>query len=142
MKKCMRQGLVKNIRLVLFAEMCILWAGLSIPAILHAETNIRARYVRAQGTQLVIEITVGSNQPASAILIQHLPPGVRILSSQPEAKHYSEDRNRAKWLFRNLQPGVSTVSMTLDRAVSKTEISGEVRFKPQPEGTMVTIAVE
>jgi len=138
---CMAQKITKVLHLSFLAATCFLWAGLLMPALLQAAPGITARYVQSQGTQLVIEINVGSSPPASAILIQHLPPGVRILSSQPAAKHYSEKKNKAKWLFRNLRPGTSTVSMTLDRAVTKTEISAEIRFKPQQDGGMETIGV-
>lgn len=141
MKTCMAQKVSKVFQLSLLAGSCFLLTGL-LPALLQAASGITARYVQAQGTQLVIEISAGSSPPVSAILIQHLPPGVRILGSQPEAKHYSEKGSKAKWLFRNLRPGTSTVNMTLDRAVTKTEISAEIRFKPQQDGEMEIIGVE
>lgn len=121
---------------------CLLWAGLLMPAMLMAAPEITARYSQSQGTRLVIEINVGASQPSSAILVQHLPAGVRILSSQPEPEQYGENRGRAKWLLRNLRPGKSTVSMTLDRAVSGADISAEIRFKSAQGGKMTTIQVE
>lgn len=141
MKIRMAQKITKLLHLSFLAGTCFLWAGLLMPTLLQAAPGITARYLQSQGTQLVIEINVGSSPPASAILIQHLPPGVHILNSQPEAKHYSEKKSKAKWLFRNLHPGRSTVSITLDRAVTKTEISAKIRFKAQQDGEMETIEV-
>lgn len=141
MKKCKAQKITKAVHLLLLTGTCFLWAELLMPTLLQAAPAITARYVQSHGTQLVIEINAGSSPPASAILIQHLPPGVRILASQPEAKHYSEEKNKAKWLFRNLRPGRSTVSMTLDRAVTQAEISAVIRFKSQQNGEVETIGV-
>ncbi len=90
----------------------------------------------------MIEITAGSNPPASAILMQRLPVGTRILASQPKVSNYNPKKSKAKWLLRNLNPGKSTVSMTLDQAVKATEISAEIRFKPQPGEKMITIQVK
>ena len=89
----------------------------------------------------MIEITTGSNPPASAILMLRLPAGARIIASQPEVSNYNPEKNKAKWLLRNLRPGKSTVSLTLNQAVQATEISTEIRFKPQSGEKMVTIQV-
>jgi len=141
MNKYMTQRVIQQNQLLLLVGTFCLLTGMLFPAMLQAAPGISARYVQSHGTRLVIEINSGANPPASAILIQRLPPGVRILSSQPGPKHYSEDGNSAKWLFRNLQPGISTVSITLDRPVTANEISAEVRFKPQQDGKMATIQV-
>jgi hypothetical protein len=132
----------KKLQLSLLASTCLLWTGLLMPVILQAAPVISAKYVQNNGTQLVIEITAGSNPPASAILMQRLPVGTRILASQPEVSNYNPKKSTAKWLLRNLKPGKSTVSITLDQAVKATEISAEIRFKPQPGEKMITIQVK
>ena len=141
MKTCMAKMTPKLIQLSLLATICSLWAGLLMPVMLQAAPNISANYVKDNGTQLMIEITTGSNPPASAILMLRLPAGTRIIASQPEVSNYNPKKNNAKWLLRNLRPGKSTVSMTLDHAVNATEIAAEIRFKPKPGEKMVTIQV-
>ena len=141
MKTCMAKMAPTIIPLSLLASTCLLWVGLLMPVTLQAAPNISAKYVKNNGTQLMIEITAGSNPPASAILMQRLPAGTRIIASQPEVSNYNPNKNKAKWLLRNLRPGKSTVSMTLDHAVKATEIAAEIRFKPQPGKKMVTIQV-
>jgi hypothetical protein len=142
METSMAQRMTKLFRLPLLAGACLLWTGLLMPALLLAEPDMSARYVKASGTQLVIEITAGSHPPASAILIQRLPGEVKILDSQPGYSNYNARKNRAKWLLRNLKPGKTKVRMTLDRSVSETNISAEIRFKPAQGGKMITIQVE
>ncbi|HEJ83256.1 MAG TPA: hypothetical protein ENO25_01690 [Desulfobacteraceae bacterium] len=142
MKTCVGKKQMRIRQLSLLAGAFLLWSGLLMPAMLGAAPAISAGYVQARGTQLAIEITTGSNPPASAILVQQLPPGVRILASQPGFSNYDARRNQAKWLLRQLSPGKSTVTMTLDRAVSANEISAEIRFKPQQGGKMTTIQVK
>ncbi len=136
MKTCLAKRVTRIVQLSVLAGACFL-----LPSMLHAAPHITARYVQANGTQLAIEITTGSISPASAILIQRLPPGVRILASQPRASNYNANKNKAKWLLRNLKPGKTTVTITLDRAVSASDISGEIRFKPAQRGKMQTIQV-
>lgn len=142
MRRCAAQRMRQQYHSFFLGTAFLLWAGLLMPAMLMAAPDITARYAQSQGTRLVIEINVGASQPASVILVQHLPPGVRILSSQPEAEQYGENRGGAKWLLRNLRPGTSTVTMTLDRAVSGADISAEIRFKSAQGGKMTTIQVE
>lgn len=141
MKLYRGQKIIPKYHLPLLIGICFLLAEL-IPATLLAAPDVTARYVQSGGTRLVIEINAGANPPASAILVQHLPSGVRILTSQPEAEQYNANRNSAKWLLRNLRAGVSTVSITLDRAVSGGDISAEIRFKSAQSGKMATIQVE
>ena len=141
MKTNMAQRITKLFRLSLLTGACLLWIGLLMPAMLLAEPDMSARYVKTSGTQLVIEITAGSQPPASAILIQRLPGEVKILDSQPGYSNYNARKNRAKWLLRNLKPGKSMVRMTLDRSVSETGISAEIRYKPVQGEKMITIQV-
>lgn len=112
------------------------------PSPLAAAPDLAARYLQSRGTELVIEITVSSPPPASAILIQHLPPDVRITQSSPGVNNYSPGKPVAKWLFRNLKPGKMTIHITLDRTVASSDISAELRFKPARGGGMATIRVE
>ena len=104
-------------------------------------SGISARYTQSSGTQVTIEIDAGPEPPASVILLQRFPAGTVLLNSQPGASNYNANKGHAKWLLRGVKPGRSTVSVTLDRAVQASEISAEIRFKPQGGGGMQTVQV-
>lgn len=123
------------------AIFCLLIILLLDAVPLKAAPDITARYQSSDGSELQIEITIGSPPPTSAILIQHLPDGVEIVRSSPRTNNYSPGKNVAKWLFRNLSPGKKTVRITLSRSVSSSEISAELRFKPARGGSMTSIGV-
>ena len=142
MNKSTTQRTSERIRILILAGIFLTWAGLILPELLHAEPNFSARYIQSSGTTLVIEITAGSPPPASAILIQNLPAEVKILHSQPGYSNYNARKNQAKWLLRNLKTGKSKVRMTLDRTVTASNISAEIRFKPVHGEKMTTIQVE
>jgi len=112
------------------------------PVKIHAGSSVSARYIKSSGTQIVIEIDTGPAPPSSVILVQNFPTGATMLSSRPAASNYSPGRNTAKWLLKNLRPGKTTVSATLDREVSGSEISAEIRFVPSQGGRMETVRVE
>ena len=132
---------IKIIGLLLFINICCSISILLRPDDLLGAPTISARYIQAQGTQLVVEVMTGSNPPASAILVQRFPPGVKMLNAQPGVSNYNQGSNTAKWLLRSLRPGRSTIRVTLDRAVRSSDVSAEVRFKPQKGGTMTSVPV-
>ncbi len=119
--------------LVLFT----LWS----PAGLRAGEPISARYLRAQGRELVVQIIVGSPPPPSLIVIQNLPAGVAVRRSLPPAKFVDAAGGKAKWLLREVQAGTIMVRMSLDRAVSAAAIAGEIRYREPKSGTMITLPI-
>jgi len=136
----MKTYAARTMTAICFTGACLLGSTLFMPSQLYA-SDISARYIQAQGKQLVIEITAGPNPPALTILIQKFPDGVTMLSSAPPPNRYSAKKNKAKWLFRNLAPGKTKINMTLDRPVSSSEISAEVHFKPQQGGETLQVPV-
>jgi hypothetical protein len=143
MKTNMSHKATRLFSLSLLAGALLLWTGLLTPPLLRAEADMSAKFIQASGTKLVIEITTGSNPPASVFLIQRLSSEARILDSQPSYINYNTKKNQAKWLLRNLKPGKSKViRITLDRAVLETGISAEIRFKSEQGWEMTTIQVE
>lgn len=106
-----------------------------------APAALAARYLEAEGTQLAIEINPGPHPPSSLILVQHLPSGVRLLSSSPAANNVNTGKGEIKWLLHSMPPGILLVEMTLDRAVAGDEVSAEIRFKPPEGGEMTTLPV-
>lgn len=114
---------------------------LLMPRASSAGALVSAEYTQAQGTLLVVKIRVGAPPPASLILVQNLPSGVRILGAQPPANNVNPGKGEAKWLLRDITPGQFTIRMTLDRPVNAGDISGEIRFKPAQGGGMQALPV-
>ena len=111
---------------------------LALPLVAGAEELVSGRYHDLGGNEVRVELTIGSPAPASIILIQNLPRGVKVIASSPELKKYSPGKGQAKWLFRKVTAGKKIVSLTLDRPVGKGEISGEIRCR-DAAGKMVTV---
>lgn len=103
-----------------------------------APASLTARYRQAEGTGLTVEINIGSPPPSSLILVQRLPPGIRLLSASPAANNVNTEKGEVKWLLHSIPPGSLLVEMTLDRAVAADEISAEIRYKPPEGGEMIT----
>ncbi len=111
------------------------------PARLRAGELVSARYLRAQGRELVVKIIVGSPPPPSLILIQNLPAGVAVRRSLPPAQSVNAAKGKAKWLLREVQAGTLIVRMSLDRVVSAASIAGEIRYREPSSGTMITLPI-
>ncbi len=108
------------------------------PLLAGAEELVSGRYLDLGGNEVRVELTITSPAPASIILIQSLPRGVKVIASSPELKKYSPGKGQAKWLFRKVDAGKKIVSMTLERPVDKGEISGEIRYR-DAAGKMITV---
>lgn len=120
---------------------CMVLVTLSRPVRLWAGELVTARYLQAQGRELVVKIVVGSPPPPSLIVIQNLPAGVAIRSSLPPAKSVDAARGKTKWLLREVQAGTIMVRISLDRAVSAAAIAGEIRYREPRSGTMITLPI-
>jgi hypothetical protein len=106
-----------------------------------AWAQISAAYQHIGSTDIVIKIEVGNPPPASLILVQKLPPGISIVHADPPVEKVNHARGEAKWLFRQLRPEPITVSFSVDRKISPTEISGQIRFKSNRGGGMENLPV-
>jgi len=107
----------------------------------QAFSQVSAAYQHIGDKEVVIRIEVDSPPPSSLILVQKLPPGAVIVYAEPPAEKISQAGGEAKWLFRQLQPGIITVSFSLDREISSAEVSGQIRFKSLQGQGMKTIPV-
>ena len=113
---------------------------LAVPAQLQAAPLVTARYVQVAGQEVMAEISIGAPPPPTLIVIQNLPPQVAVLRAQPETKSVSIDKGEVKWLLTGLKPGNYTLHLTLDQPVSKSAISGEIRYR-EPGGGMISLPI-
>ena len=111
------------------------------PNLSNGAANVTATYTKSHGTELIVSITVTTPTPSSLILVQHLPPGVRITHAQPAAKNINLKKGQAKWLIKEVTPGTQTIRMSLDQTVAEQDISATIRYKPAKDGKMRTLPV-
>jgi len=135
------QQILQEIGPRFFVASCLLLL-LLFPNLSNASTDVSATYTKSQGTELVISIHIGTPAPSTLIIVQKLPPGIRVVHAQPTAKNSNPAKGEVKWLIREVTPGTRTIRMSLDRAVSAEEISGQIRYKPPTGGGIQTRPVQ
>lgn len=118
----------------------LIFVVLAWPLGANAEDLVAGRYLKSSGKEIKVELRIGSPAPASIIVIQKLPKGTGVVSSSPKLKMYNPVKGKAKWLLSKVNPGKMMISMTLDRAIAKGEVSGEVRCR-DAAGKMVKFAL-
>lgn len=102
---------------------------------------VSGHYLKGVGTEITIELVIGSPAPPLVIVTQLLPKGTGVLKATPELKKYDSNKGVAKWLLNKVTPGKMTVSIQLDRALGQGELSGEIMSRDQT-GKMVSIALK
>ena len=107
------------------------------PLVSGADELVTGLYKDIGGSEVRVELTVGNPPPASIILVQNLPKGVKVTASSPELKKFSPAKGKAKWLLSKVKPGKLVVSVSLERPIDKGEISGEIRYRGRA-GKMIT----
>ncbi len=111
---------------------------MAAPMMVFADELVSGRYLSASGKEIRIELKIGVPAPSSVIVVQKLPKGTKIVSSSPRLKKYDPAQGKAKWLISKVNSGKRIISMTLDRVISKGEVSGEVRCRNKA-GKMVSV---
>jgi len=129
-------------RISLFFFSMIILVSIFNPAILQAASQVTVHYEKSSGSELVVEILVGSPPPTSLIFVQTLPADVIIEHTKPQAKSINAKKGKAKWLLRNLQPGKLSIRISLNREVRRDEISGEIRYKASERKGMIVEPVK
>jgi len=112
---------------------------LSLAAPLQAE--VRAEYLQGGGNAVTIRVEVTRPAPAATIVLQRFPPGVRLLSADPSPADVEPSTGTARWFFKRIRPGRSTISMQLSRPVSSKELSGIIRYREPGTGKMVRVTI-
>jgi len=114
---------------------------LLLPITAQASPLVSATYQHADGREIAVMITIGSPPPSSLILAQRFPPGMTILRSSPPAQRIDPQAGEAKWLFHQLKSGTMRVSITFDREVTASQISGQIRYRSTRGEGMESITV-
>ncbi len=102
---------------------------------------ITGKYLTRTSTGLTLQLTVKPPAPASLIVIQHLPAGAEIASSNPAFKKYNHKKGTVRWLFRNLKPGELTIRLKLKTPIAPERVRAEIRCKDPDTGKLMTIHI-
>ncbi len=102
---------------------------------------VDCRYLKASGTEIALQISVGSPPPSTLIITQKVPAGSTIAAASPMYNKYNAQRGEAKWLLKGVNPGVFVLSIRLEQPVQSGEIGGEISYKNPASGQMVSMSV-
>lgn len=111
-----------------------------MPTLVWSSPLVTARYKEIAGQEIVISLSIADPPPPTIIVIQNVPPQVAVTQSQPATKSVNRSRGEIKWLLTNIAPSKFTLHLTLERPISPTEVSGEIRYR-EPNGSMVSAAI-
>lgn len=126
-----KKNQIRLVRSVYLLCLCTL-LGINLPVFSYASQLVECRYLKVQGQEIEIEVSISSPPPATVIIIQNLPAGVTIKRSSPPAKKFNQKSGEAKWLLKGVRPGTVKMAMHLDRPIRPTEKAAKCVTKTLP----------
>jgi hypothetical protein len=128
---------------MLFGCFCFTMLGclLVTEATAGAQGVVSCKYLKAGGRHIELELQVTGTVPVTVIVLQNLPPEVKIVRSKPAMKKYNQKNGQAKWLLKNVSPGKVKVTMELDKSIMPGQISGKLRYRSPDGGAMETMLI-
>ncbi|MDD5757550.1 MAG: hypothetical protein PHI06_00545 [Desulfobulbaceae bacterium] len=109
----------------------------ALPMQVWSSPLVTARYKEMKGREIIIAISITDPPPSTIIVLQNVTPQVAVIQSQPATKSVNSSKGEIKWLLSDVTPGEFTLHLTLERPISLTEMSGEIRYR-EPNGRMVS----
>lgn len=104
----------------------------------YAETNVVGRYLAGGGGDVQMLLTIQAPPPAAFIILQHIPPGVRVTAASPTPSGLQQEGGGAvKWFFKRPRPGTLMLSIQLSPQVPESRLVGEIRYRHPRNGTLV-----
>jgi hypothetical protein len=105
-----------------------------------AANSVSGRYLSAEGTKVVLSLSIQNPSPANLIVEQYLSPGNKIVATSPRAKKVDNAKCKAKWLFRNTRSGNITLSIQL-KAPLTGRPSAMVRYRDPAGGSFTELRI-
>ncbi len=103
----------------------------------YAETNVVGRYLAGEGNDVRMLLTIQAPPPAAFIVLQHIPPGVRMTAASPPPSGFQQEGEAVKWFFKRPRPGTLMLSVQLSQPVPESRLVGEIRYRHPRNGTLV-----
>ena len=117
---------------------------LVISLLLLSQTNasadelITATQPMQENGGVILQLAVSEPPPASIIVSLSLLPPVEILNASPAAKKYNAEKNKAKWLLKDLKPGSYAIHYQLSMPVSPAQVDCAVQYRDPRNGEMIS----
>ena len=105
-----------------------------------AASSVSGRYLSAEGTKVVLSLSIQNPSPANLIVEQYFSPGNKIVTTSPRAKKIDNAKCKAKWLFRNTRSGNITLSIQL-KAPLTGRPSAMVRYRDPSGGSFTELRI-
>ena len=106
-----------------------------------AESGVVGRYLAGGGSDVQMLLTIQKPAPAAFIVLQQIPPGVKMTSASPAPSLASRSAFSAgstvKWLVKRPRPGSLILSMQLSRQVAEEQLQGEISYRHPENGSLV-----
>ena len=102
-----------------------------------AESGVVGRYLAGGGSDVQMLLTIEKPAPAAVIVLQQIPPGVRMTSASPAPSGFVGDGATVKWLIKRPRPGSLLFSMQLSRQVAEDRLQGEISYRQPRTGALV-----
>jgi hypothetical protein len=105
-----------------------------------AANVVSGRYLSAEGTTVVLSLSIQNPSPANLIVEQYLSPGNKITSTSPQAKKIDNAKCKVKWLFRNTRSGNIILSIQLKTPLTG-HVSAMVRYRAPNGGSFTELRI-
>ena len=106
----------------------------------NAANLVSGKYLSAEGTTLVLSLSIQNPSPANLIVEQSLSQGNKVTTTTPQAKKIDNAKRKVKWLFRNTRSGKITLSTKL-KAPLIGHPSAMVRYRDPRSGTFTELRI-
>ena len=91
------------------------------------------------GDKLILKLSLPSPPPVNLIAQITVPPGVKIVSTSPQAAKVDRKKSQIKWLVKNPRPGAAQFSVTTSPGADPASASAVVLYRNPGDGSMVKI---
>ncbi len=88
---------------------------------------------------IVLRIEVSSPGPETMIITQRLPGDTAIVKAEPGYSSYHPSKGKAKWLLKDIRPGVFEVKIELSSMVDPGAVSTVIAYKDPVTGKLKRI---
>ncbi|MDJ0622036.1 MAG: hypothetical protein QNJ17_03660 [Desulfocapsaceae bacterium] len=118
-------------RIFLFVAVLIFAAFLSS---VNANESAEIDYQRINRNKVVFVVRV-STPPPSSVIVQHYHAGNNALvASSPRAQQVNNRKGYAKWLLKNVSPGVYPFSLTFKNNIRPSDLQLILRYRNPSDG--------
>ena len=126
MKRYRARNYVRSVSLLLLS--LLLSQGIAGSVCQAEERQVAGRY-KVNGNTILHTITIPTQPPVAVIVVQYLPPGTSITSTDPSYSSYDKTTGEVKWLLKGVPPGLLQIRLTLAHEVDKDKVRAEALFK-------------